>query len=95
MFCIHGVAGVHLFREVDAGHSGSLKAGPLSLFQVIRLDDWSDRCGAALAGAPMAKRSSSQWLGAEVVTQPPPVSMGSSGRLAHSAQPPSYQLTRR
>jgi hypothetical protein len=34
-------------------------------------------------------------VGIALKTQPPPVSMGSSGRLAHSAQPPSYQLTRR
>ena len=42
MFYIYGVAGVHLFREADAGHFGSLKAALLSLFQVITLDNWSD-----------------------------------------------------
>ena len=54
MFYIYGVAGVHLFREADAGHFGSLKAALLSLFQVITLDNWSDIYRAARAGAPVA-----------------------------------------
>jgi voltage-gated sodium channel len=54
MFYIYGVAGVHLFREADAGHFGSLTAALLSLFQVITLDNWSDIYRAARAGAPVA-----------------------------------------
>ena len=54
MFYIYGVAGVHLFREVDAGHFGSLPAALLSLFQVITLDNWSDIYRAARVGAPVA-----------------------------------------
>ena len=59
MFYIYGVAGVHLFREADAGHFGSLKAALLSLFQVITLDNWSDIYRAARAGAPWRRRSTS------------------------------------
>ena len=54
MFCIYGVAGVHLFREADASHFGSLRAALLSLFQVITLDNWSDIYRAARSGAPVA-----------------------------------------
>jgi len=54
MFYIYGVAGVHLFREADAGHFGSLKAALLSLFQVITLDNWSEIYRASRSGAPVA-----------------------------------------
>jgi voltage-gated sodium channel len=54
MFYIYGVAGVHLFREADAVHFGSLKAALFSLFQVITLDNWSDIYRAAQSGAPVA-----------------------------------------
>lgn len=54
MFYIYSVAGVHLFREADAVHFGSLKAALFSLFQVITLDNWSDIYRAARAGAPVA-----------------------------------------
>lgn len=54
MFYIYGVAGVHLFRDADTTHFGSLKAALLSLFQVITLDNWSDIYRAAQAGAPVA-----------------------------------------
>jgi voltage-gated sodium channel len=54
MFHICGVAGVHLFREADPSHFGSLPAALLSLFQVITLDKWSDTYRAARAGAPVA-----------------------------------------
>jgi voltage-gated sodium channel len=54
MFYIYGVAGVHLFREADASHFGSLKAALLSLFQVITLDNWSEIYRAARPGAPLA-----------------------------------------
>jgi voltage-gated sodium channel len=54
MFYIYGVAGVHLFRDADASHFGSLKAALLSLFQVITLDNWSEIYRAVRAGAPVA-----------------------------------------
>ena len=54
MFYIYGVAGVHLFRETDAVHFGSLKAALLSLFQVITLDNWSEIYRATRTAAPVA-----------------------------------------
>lgn len=54
MFYIYSVTGVHLFREADAVHFGSLKAALFSLFQVITLDNWSDIYRTVRAGAPVA-----------------------------------------
>lgn len=54
MFYIYGVAGVHLFRDADPAHFGSLTAALFSLFQVITLDNWSDTYRAARSGAPLA-----------------------------------------
>jgi voltage-gated sodium channel len=42
VFYVYGVAGVHLFGQLDPAHFGSLSASLLSLFRLITLDNWSD-----------------------------------------------------
>jgi len=54
MFYIYGVAGVHLFRQANPAHFGSLPAALLALFQVTTLDNWSETYRAVRAGAPVA-----------------------------------------
>jgi voltage-gated sodium channel len=54
MFYIYGVAGVHLFRQSDPQHFGSLGAALFSLFRVITLDNWTDIFRIVQPGAPKA-----------------------------------------
>ncbi len=54
VFYIYGVAGVHLFGNVDPKHFGSLSAALLSLFRLVTLDNWTDLFLAAAAGSRVA-----------------------------------------
>ncbi len=54
MFYIYGVAGVHLFSQIDPQHFASLGAALFSLFRVITLDNWTDIFRAVQSAAPVA-----------------------------------------
>ena len=49
IFYIYGVAGYHLFHEVDPTHWRNLGISLLSLFRIVTLEDWTDIMYAAMA----------------------------------------------
>ena len=48
IFYVYGVAGHHLFAEVDPTHWKSLGISLLSLFRIVTLEDWTDIMYAAM-----------------------------------------------
>ncbi len=42
VFYVYGVAGYHLFHEVDPTHWSTLGISLLSLFRIVTLEDWTD-----------------------------------------------------
>ena len=48
IFYVYGVAGHHLFAEVDPTHWRSLGISLLSLFRIVTLEDWTDIMYAAM-----------------------------------------------
>ena len=48
VFYVYGVAGYHLFRDVDPTHWRTLGISLLSLFRIVTLEDWTDIMYAAL-----------------------------------------------
>ncbi|MDE0104080.1 MAG: ion transporter [Bryobacterales bacterium] len=48
VFYVYGVAGYHLFRELDPDHWRTLGISLLSLFRIATLEDWTDIMYAAL-----------------------------------------------
>ena len=48
IFYVYGVAGHHLFAEVDPTHWESLGISLLSLFRIVTLEDWTDIMYAAM-----------------------------------------------
>lgn len=42
IFFIYGIAGYHLFNEIDSQHWGSLPRSILTLFQILTLEGWVD-----------------------------------------------------
>ena len=48
VFYVYGVAGYHLFRDVDPTHWRNLGISLLSLFRIVTLEDWTDIMYAAL-----------------------------------------------
>ena len=48
VFYVYGVAGYHLFHEVDPTHWRTLGIALLSLFRIVTLEDWTDIMYAAL-----------------------------------------------
>ena len=48
VFYVYGVAGYHLFHEIDPTHWRSLGISLLSLFRIVTLEDWTDIMYAAL-----------------------------------------------
>ena len=49
IFYVYGVAGYHLFHEVDPTHWRNLGISLLSLFRIVTLEDWTDIMYAAMA----------------------------------------------
>lgn len=49
IFYMYGVAGYHLFHQVDPTHWRSLGIALLSLFRIVTLEDWTDIMYAAMA----------------------------------------------
>ncbi len=49
IFYVYGVAGYHLFHEVDPTHWRTLGISLLSLFRIVTLEDWTDIMYAAMA----------------------------------------------
>ena len=54
IFYVYGVAGYHLFHEVDPTHWDNLGIALLSLFRIVTLEDWTDIMYAAMAAKPWA-----------------------------------------
>ncbi len=54
IFYIYGVAGYHLFHEVDPTHWRSLGISLLTLFRVVTLEDWTDVMYASMEVYPWA-----------------------------------------
>lgn len=54
IFYVYGVAGFHLFHEVDPTHWRNLGISLLSLFRIVTLEDWTDIMYAAMAVKPWA-----------------------------------------
>jgi voltage-gated sodium channel len=54
IFYMYGVAGYHLFHEVDPTHWRTLGISLLTLFRIVTLEDWTDVMYAAMAGYPWA-----------------------------------------
>lgn len=54
IFYVYGVAGYHLFHEVDPAHWRTLGIALLSLFRIVTLEDWTDIMYAAMAVYPWA-----------------------------------------
>ncbi len=54
IFYVYGVAGYHLFHDVDPTHWRNLGISLLSLFRVVTLEDWTDIMYAAMAAKPWA-----------------------------------------
>ena len=50
IFYVYGVAGYHLFHEVDPTHWRNLGISLLSLFRIVTLVDWTDIMYAAMVG---------------------------------------------
>ena len=48
VFYVYGVAGYHLFHEIDPTHWRTLGIALLSLFRIVTLEDWTDIMYAAL-----------------------------------------------
>lgn len=48
IFYMYGVAGYHLFHEVDPTHWRTLGISLLSLFRIVTLEDWTDIMYAAM-----------------------------------------------
>ena len=48
IFYVYGVAGYHLFNEIDPTHWRTLGISLLSLFRIVTLEDWTDIMYAAL-----------------------------------------------
>ncbi len=48
VFYVYGVAGYHLFHEIDPTHWRTLGISLLSLFRIVTLEDWTDIMYAAL-----------------------------------------------
>ena len=48
VFYVYGVAGYHLFRDIDPTHWRTLGISLLSLFRIVTLEDWTDIMYAAL-----------------------------------------------
>lgn len=42
VFFIYGIAGYHLFNDIDPQHWGSLQRSFLTLFEILTLEDWVD-----------------------------------------------------
>ena len=49
IFYVYGVAGYHLFHDVDPTHWRNLGISLLSLFRIVTLEDWTDIMYAAMA----------------------------------------------
>ena len=54
IFYIYGVAGYHLFHEIDPTHWRNLGISLLSLFRIVTLEDWTDIMYNAMAHYPWA-----------------------------------------
>lgn len=54
IFYVYGVAGYHLFHEIDPTHWRNLGISLLSLFRIVTLEDWTDIMYAAMAAKPWA-----------------------------------------
>lgn len=54
IFYVYGVAGYHLFHEIDPTHWRNLGISLLSLFRIVTLEDWTDIMYAAMAANPWA-----------------------------------------
>lgn len=54
VFYVYGVAGYHLFHDVDPTHWRNLGISLLSLFRIVTLEDWTDIMYAAMAIKPWA-----------------------------------------
>lgn len=54
LFYVYGVAGYHLFHDVDPTHWNTLGISLLSLFRIVTLEDWTDIMYAAMAVKPWA-----------------------------------------
>ena len=54
IYYVYAVAGVHLFREHDPVHWGSLGVALLTLFRVMTLEDWTDVMYVAMELHPMS-----------------------------------------
>ena len=54
IFYVYGVAGYHLFHDVDPTHWQNLGMSLLSLFRIVTLEDWTDIMYAAMAVKPWA-----------------------------------------
>ena len=48
VFYVYGVAGYHLFHDIDPTHWRTLGISLLSLFRIVTLEDWTDIMYAAL-----------------------------------------------
>lgn len=48
IFYVYGVAGYHLFHEIDPTHWNSLGISLLTLFRIVTLEDWTDVMYVAL-----------------------------------------------
>ena len=54
IFYVYGVAGYHLFHQIDPTHWETLGISLLSLFRIVTLEDWTDIMYAAMAQEPWA-----------------------------------------
>jgi voltage-gated sodium channel len=54
IFYVYGVAGYHLFHQVDPTHWRTLGTSLLSLFRIVTLEDWTDIMYAAMEVYPWA-----------------------------------------
>ena len=52
IFYMYGVAGYHLFHQVDPTHWRSLGISLLTLFRILTLEDWTDVMYAAMQYSP-------------------------------------------
>lgn len=51
---IYGVLGVHLFRDADPAHWGTLGSALLTLFQILTLEGWVELQRASMVAQPWA-----------------------------------------
>lgn len=54
IFYVYGVAGYHLFHDIDPTHWRTLGISLLSLFRIVTLEDWTDIMYAAMDAEPYA-----------------------------------------